>query len=495
MTRGFGRVRHRTDPFELIAPLTAGTLVGLTHIPFAFSWLTVLPLAAVMYLIARERTPGRAFRTAFLAGLPWWTIHLFWLPQAFSSFLNPSVVWAVIPLLWPAEAFVGAAVAFLAHWVGRRPVPILGVLVCGWLLLEYWRAWYGSGISFPWGMMGYTMLDTPLAQTASLGGVWLVSLLVMGLSAGLAALAWGEPRLLLGMAALWILGFVYGLTRPVLPAASQTALLVQGNVDPIRRFTSGTAGDLEVYQNLSRQTGPNTLVVWPEAAVSVTDVRQSRVPRLVSGAYDFVGARDRLNLVLGFENGQERGRTSKTRFVPFGETFPLREPLDFVYAPIFQGMGLGTGFGRVNPEARLGQRLIVMGADRVGGYVCYDSGFPEVTRNLVRLGANILAESTNDGWFGGGTGNWQHFVIDRMRAIETDRFVLRAANTGVTALIDPRGRVVNNLPINRPGALPVRYARLETITPFVQFGDWAVILATALIPVMAWWGRQERRLL
>jgi apolipoprotein N-acyltransferase len=291
------------------------------------------------------------------------------------------------------------------------------------------------------------------------------------------------------------LGFVYGLTRPVLPAASQTALLVQGNVDPIRRFTSGTAGDLEVYQNLSRQTGPNTLVVWPEAAVSVTDVRQSRVPRLVSGAYDFVGARDRLNLVLGFENGQERGRTSKTRFVPFGETFPLREPLDFVYAPIFQGMGLGTGFGRVNPEARLGQRLIVMGADRVGGYVCYDSGFPEVTRNLVRLGANILAESTNDGWFGGGTGNWQHFVIDRMRAIETDRFVLRAANTGVTALIDPRGRVVNNLPINRPGALPVRYARLETITPFVQFGDWAVILATALIPVMAWWGRQERRLL
>lgn len=544
MIRGYGFAfsRPRSSPWAIPAALGAGALVGITNIPFGASWLSVLPLALVMYLIAREPTPRLAFRTAFLAGLPWWTIHLFWLPQAFASFLNPQVVWAVIPLLWPAEAFVGAVVAYFARWIGRRPMPTLGVLVCGWLLLEYWRAWYGSQIAFPWGMFGYTMIDTPLAQTASLGGLWLVSLLVMGMAASLAAIAWGDARPLIVMLVLWGSGFAFGLTRSAPPIPTQTALLVQGDIDPLRRFQSGTQGDLGVYEGLSRLAPPDVLVVWPEAAVSLDDALKARVHRLVAGVYTFNPATlERANLILALQgakpvsskntsgnsirgstgtarlgvlNGRvnpnplerrvavqqspaqnlELGRSSKVRFVPFGEIFPLRDALDIVYAPIFRGLGLGGSFGRGDP-ARLGQRVLVTGGDRVGGYVCYDSGFPEVTRNLVRLGANVLSESTNDGWFGGGTGNLQHFLIDRMRAIETDRFVLRAANTGVTALVDPRGRVVTQLPLNQPGALSVQYARMETLTPYVRFGDWAVLLAAALIPVFWWSGRREQRLI
>ncbi len=572
VTRGYGFVsyRARSSPWAIPAALGAGALVGITNIPFAASWLSVLPLALVMYLIAREPTPRLAFRTAFVAGLPWWTIHLFWLPQAFASFLNPQVVWAVIPLLWPAEAFVGAVVAYFARWIGRRPVPTLGALVCGWLLLEYWRAWYGSQIAFPWGMFGYTMVDTPLAQTASLGGLWLVSLLVMGMAAGLAALAWGDVRPLVVMLILWVAGFAYGLTRSAPPAPTSTALLVQGDIDPLRRFKNGTQGDLEVYEGLSKLAPPEALTVWPEAAVGLDDALKAQVGRLVSGVYTFnIATLERANLIVALQGAKvgalkgakvgalqgantgisnvgsstpqssatlnstllgmlkgrvnpnpleklaaqnlaaqnlaaqtisppaqnlELGRSSKVRFVPFGEIFPLRDAFDFVYAPIFRGLGLGGSFGRGDP-ARLGQRVLVTGADRVGGYVCYDSGFPEVTRNLVRLGANVLSESTNDGWFGGGTGNLQHFLIDRMRAIETDRFVLRAANTGVTALVDPRGRVVTRLPLNQPGALRVQYARLETLTPYVRFGDWAVLLSALLIPAFWWLGRREHRLI
>ncbi len=542
MTRGyysFVSSRPRSNPWVIPAALAAGALVGITNIPFQASWLSVLPLAVVMSLIANEPTPRLAFRTAFVAGLPWWTIHLFWLPQAFASFLNPQVVWAVIPLLWPAEAFVGAVVAYFARWIGRRPVPTLGVLVCGWLLLEYWRAWYGSQIAFPWGMFGYTMIDTPLAQTASLGGLWLVSLLVMGLAASLAALVWGEFRWVIVMLALWVLGLGYGLARGNPPTPTQTALLVQGDIDPLRRFRVGTQNDLQIYESLSKIAPPGALVVWPEAAVSLEDAQQAHVPRLVSGVYtiDFA-TRERANLIIAFQAAQaatrpgasravsnrptmtrpigpnpgpqriispiaspqiptqnlELGRSSKVRFVPFGEIFPLRDALDLVYAPIFQGLGLGRSFGRGDP-ARLGQRVLQTGSDRVGGYVCYDSGFPEVTRNLVRLGANVLSESTNDGWFGGGVGNLQHFLIDRMRAIETDRFVLRAANTGVTALVDPRGRVVTKLPLNQPGALTVQYAQMTTITPYVRFGDWAVLLAALTIPVIAWRTRREHRLI
>lgn len=539
-SHGYFSSRPRSSPWAIPAALGAGALVGVTNIPFGASWLSVLPLALVMYLIAREPTPRLAFRTAFVAGLPWWTIHLFWLPQAFASFLNPQVVWVVIPLLWPAEAFVGASVAYFAHWVGRRPVPTLGALVCGWLLLEYWRAWYGSQIAFPWGMFGYTVLDTPLAQTASLGGLWLVSLLVMGLAASLAAIAWGDARPLAVMLALWVAGFAYGLTRAAPPTPTQTALLVQGNIDPLRRFRNGTQGDLEVYEGLSQSAPPGALVVWPEAAVSLEDALRARVPRLVTGVYTInASTLERANLIVALQGANsgalqglnpgmpqnplqnllagrvnpppleqragvqpidaptqniELGRSSKVRFVPFGEIFPLRDALDVIYAPIFRGLGLGGSFGRGDP-ARLGQRVLATGADRVGGYVCYDSGFPEVTRNLVLLGANVLSESTNDGWFGGGTGNLQHFLIDRMRAIETDRFVLRAANTGVTALVDPRGRVVARLPLNQPGALRVQYASLETVTPYVRFGDWAVLLAVLLIPVFWWLGRREGRLI
>ena len=105
----------------------------------------------------------------------------------------------------------------------------------------------------------------------------------------------------------------------------------------------------------------------------------------------------------------------------------------------------------------------------------------------------MLAEPTNDAWFGGGSGNVQHFQMDRIRAIETDRYLLRTANTGITAIIDSRGRVLARLPQNQPGALPGNFAPLETMTPYVRLGDWAVFAAMLIALGFAWAALPEQR--
>ncbi len=478
--------------------LGLGVLLGFFQIPFVWAWLVFLPLTGFFYLLAMAETPRVAAKIGFWVGLGFWAVHLFWLPLSLSRIFGSAWLFPLIAFVWPIEAAMWAGAAWLAHRLGGRALPTLGVLAGVFVLLEWFRTWFPA--PFPWGNFGYALVDTPFAQAASLGGVYGLSLMVTVLAAALAALAWQEWWPTAAMVFVWVVVLVFGLSRPAVllsqnaPNNLRSAILVQGDIDPLRRATGKAINEFEIYSHLTREAlhsfaNPNLpVVIWPEASVSQQQAVAAPWARFVGGVWSFEP--NRVNAIAAIRSGKLLGRSSKQREVPFGECVPLPSFLSFIYQPIYRSLGMYASACGSAPRAQVLQLDSSFAA-----FICYDSIFPDVPRNLVRAGATVLLEAANDGWFGGGMGNAQHFLMDKIRAIETNRFFLRATNTGITALIDPRGKVVARLPQNHAGALPVRFVPITDITPYVRFGDWPLLLALALVLALMFRGSRPQRLI
>lgn len=480
----------KTTAYSARMAIVAGVLTGLLHLPSVVAWLSVLPLAAMLYLVAREPSAKSAARVGFFAWLGFWSVHLFWLPQSFSESFG-WFVWLIMPLLWVAEAILNAAVIWVAHRLTSTKFGTLWMAAFLTLLLEYIRANMGA-LSFPWGFFGYALIDTPLAQLASLGGVYFLSLLMLIFAASLASAALLEWRWFAISGGLVLLGLVFGLTRPMPNSPNRDALLVQGNIDPFGRLARPSGkSDLEIFTDLSKPKNPNTVIVYPEAALGLNQLANNiqgssgapKLGRLIAGVADYSQGFDkRVNAVAAIKDGALLGTSTKQHLVPFGEFYPLRRELAFIYNPIFSIFGLGAGFGGMDLIYQT--KTLELDGERFGTYVCYDSVFPDVARDRVLDGAQVLVNVSNDGWFGRTWGIEQHFMMGRMRAIEAGRYVLRVGNTGITAVINPLGQVLQRAPIQQPLALEARYALEKTQTLYVRFGDWVVLL-TVFLAILA----------
>jgi apolipoprotein N-acyltransferase len=291
----------------------------------------------------------------------------------------------------------------------------------------------------------------------------------------------------------WIVG-LSKLDRPV-AEATRTALLVQGNGDPFGRAVSAVA-ELDVYTQLTREgTGhlspPPSYVIWPEGAVlgNTLDGRAGEATRQIvqksaAGLTLIVGSRafeagKSFNSAYSLSGGQVFDRYDKRFLVPFGERWPLIETAAPLYRAVFGLLGLPLLIS-TSPGKALEPLLTPEGP--VAAYICYESVFPQVQRLMVRRGSELLINITNDAWFARGNGARQHFDMGRMRAIETRRYLLRAGNDGITAVVDPRGESRLELERRVQGSLLVSYGLDAELTPYVRYGHLLVyVLITYLV--------------
>lgn len=462
---------HRSSLAALLLSVLLGAGLALTGLPYSWSFLTPLSLAALLWWVSSAKSPRRVAARLFWSMTAFFSLHLLFLPLSFAQLFGLAGA-LLFPALFVLEggfyALLGLAVArLLPTFLGR----VWG-LEFGWVVLEWVR--HLGPFAFPWGTLGYTLLPTGLIQVADLGGVLLASLLVTTMAAALASLAQREARTLALVLPVWGLALVYGLTRPAVEPPTHRALLVQGNLNPLDKV-AGTADPLPVYARLSAAVAGD-LAIWPETAVTGRDTARLPAQRLLIGV-----ARPGQNRVEAWE-GSLLGAYDKRRRVPFAEYFPLREPLAPLYGWVFRALGLPDLTG-LQPAQR--DRPLTLGAVAYGAYVCYESVFPGIARGLVQDGAGVLVNVSNDGWFNAGNGVEQHFQMGRVRAIETRRFLLRAGNIGVTAMIDPRGQVAQALPLKQAGALPARFAIQEGQTWYVRLGEWPVgVAALALLGIV-----------
>ncbi|MEQ8232123.1 MAG: apolipoprotein N-acyltransferase [Gammaproteobacteria bacterium] len=484
--------------------LAAGLTLPLAFAPFG--WWPFAVLAPALLLMLLLRWPGGA-RAAFLPGWcfglgmfgagVWWiqvSVHQFGVPYYLFS-VTTTALFIAFMALYPALF----AVLFAVVRARGGPARALIAAPALWVLVELLRGWLFTG--FPWLTLGYGQIDAPLGTYAPLLGVNGVSLTVM---AGAAALAGAWCLRAFAAAALVVVvvgaGALFAArvdpTRALDPPLE--AALVQGNVpQAIKWDPSARNAAIARYLELSEAHWDADVIVWPETAIAAFP---QELPELLAALEERARASG-TTLLVGMPTGEPwggdyfnslvaigatPGRYDKRHLVPFGEFFPFKRQLEGIAALLDIPL---SDFSAGQP----GHDTLTVAGRAAGISICYEDAFGRETIAALPAAA-LLVNVSNDAWFGDTIAPHQHLEIARMRALETGRWLLRGTNTGITAVIDHRGRVVARAPAFEPAALRARFEARGGATFYARYGDWPVSgLALALLGFSAWRGRGDAR--
>jgi len=437
----------------LLPPLFAGALITLSLAPFSVWPAAILGLAIYLHSLYGCDRRMAALR-GFAFGLGLFGSGASWVYVSIHEHGGAGVALAgLLTFMFCAGlALLHAAFAWLyAGWIrGLRGGMLLGFPAL-WVLFEWLRGWLLTG--FPWLYLGYAHTDTWLAGWAPVLGVFGISLVVaLTGSAAYLALRRREPAPVTVYAALvaslWLAGLALSEQQWVAPASATPirVAMVQGNIPQALKWTPEyRQHSLSVYADATAEHWDSDLVIWPEAAVPAffQDVQAFLEPlaaratetetALITGIPFRDSTRRRFyNSIVGL--GQAEGVYHKQRLVPFGEYVPLegwlRGLIDFFDLPM-------SDFSR-GPAT---QSPLLAGEFRLAPSICYEVVYTDLVARSARR-ADLLITISNDAWFGASIGPLQHLEMARMRALETGRYVLRATNNGVSAIIDERGRIV-----------------------------------------------------
>ena len=476
----------------LLTSLIAGALAVPGFAPLEVWPLPVLSLAVLFGLLARTSSLRAGFLIGlvwglgfFIAGVSWVFVSLsvyggmpIWL-AALATFLFCAVL-----ALFPAT--VGA---LQARWPVSPTLRLLLVIPLAWGVTEWVRGWIFTG--FPWLVMGYSQVPaSPLAGYAPLVGVYGVSfllaliaaLLVWGVTTRglLAQRAWAAVTIMtLGVCAQGLRGILW--TTP--DGAPTSVALLQGNIPQDMKWQpEKTRATLESYARIAAAS-PAQLIVLPETALPLFE---SDLPDLYRAGLTSLGRQNGGDVLTGLPTGSPQGtyynsvvsfgsapsqRYHKVHLVPFGEYIPLKAVWGWVIQVLHIPL---SDFARGDVK----QTPLAIGGQRVAANICYEDAFgEEIIRQLPE--ASVLVNVSNLAWFGDSFAPWQHAQISQMRALETGRMMLRATNTGVTAIIDAQGHALASLPLFTTGSLTGEIQGYAGSTPYVRWGN---------APVLAVWG-------
>ena len=472
----------------------AGALLPLAFAPFGY-WPLALLLPVVLLWSWEGAKPGQAAGRGGLFGLGLFGFGIYWIFISLHDYGNAPALFAALATL--VMVLFMALYPALTGWLlvrwGPAPGPIRWLLVFPalWTLLDWVRSWLFTG--FPWLAIGYSQIDAPLGQLAPYLGVFGVGWAVM-FSAGLLwtllnSPSWRSRLTWLGvLAILWLGAWSLGQITWVESAGSPLRVaIVQGNIAQDQKWLPAVLDEtLLRYVQLSLpEHGRSDVIVWPETAIpALYDEMRPFVATLAAKARE-----DQVDYVTGVPTGSwetnifhnsvlSAGHAisfyHKRRLLMFGEYLPLRGLLLFFRDWVTIPMADFTAGDRDQP-------LLRAGGQPVGVSICFEAVFGEDIR-LALPEATWLINVSNDAWFKDSTAPHQHLQIARMRALEVGRFMARATNTGVSAVIDQHGQIVAQGPQFQAEVIRGVVQPLRGLTPYARFGDFpAVLFMVALL--------------
>jgi len=525
-------------PFPLAGPLPAWRAV--------FAWFGLAPLLCAVLSRSTVEDPRplrRSFLIAYLSGVLWYIGNCYWIYA--TMLIHGGLPPLVSVLLLIGYSLVqglyfglfGLAVMLIRRSTGSLRLSLAAAPVL-WAALEL----AGSRItSVPWDQLGYSQVDNTLVnQLAPWTGVYGISFLLVAANALIAGgfllpccsgKRMAERHIWGGCGVLLLAIGSLGLSiAPPQPPATATAMLVQPNLDvaaannwngpewdrQIAALTKLAGEQCNSYLAGIPETGapqgetacppsptPPELVAWPESPAPFFEqdgrflqamnglAQTERAPLIVGGVGMDISPGDRFwneyNSAMVFSaDGRRVGRYDKIHLVPFGEFIPYKNLLFFARK-------LTT---RVGETTRGRERKVFrIGGHHYGVFICYESVFADEVRHFAQLGAEVLVNISDDGWYGDTSAPWQHLNMARMRAIENRRWILRDTNNGITAAIDPYGRVRQSIPRHAVDVLPAAYGFRSDLTFYTVHGDvFAWLCLIFALAVVGWSAGKPRSL-
>lgn len=481
---------------ELIAVI-AGVLLTFAFAPFGIFPLAIIS-PALLLITLLDTNKKRAFLRGWLFGLGFLGSGIYWVYISLHVYGYSSVFFAVLAtiLLIGAFALYFAVLGyFLARFFSKTTVlKCIVIFPVTWVLLEWIRSWLFTG--FPWLSLGYSQISSPLKGLAPIFGIYGVSLATVFTSGAIIAFIYfyktiNKLKILSILILLWLIsyGLIFIPWTKALPRTVSVAL-VQGNIPQTQKWRPEQIDHiLETYWQLTQKVWDKQIIVWPEAAIIITDRDAKPYLKMVDDAAKQHHAAVLTGIPIyknfSFYNGMialgdGSGYYLKRHLLPFGDYIPLR----FLFS-VFSGFVSIPMSGFTHGPQQ--QPELVAQNIPIAAFICYEIVFPEeVIKSLPK--AQLLVLITDDSWFGKSSASAQHLQMGQMRALETGRYLLFCSNSGITAIVNPKGNLIATAPEFVTYVLTGTIQPMTGTTPYVLWGNYPVIILSMLALV---WGRRR----
>lgn len=491
-----------------------GALSGLLYslsIPRAdlslFAWVCLVPCFYALHRTTHqgEAQPRTWVRRALELGLAFGVVsgfgRVYWICETLTNYgalAQSEAIFTTAALILYLGLYPISFFLLIARFLRFRSPIFAWICACIWVVLEWAQSWVISG--FPWELLGYSQYrNLPLLQTVSLTGIYGVSFLITLFNASFSQVLIFKKRPLVYVGPplfLLVLTLTLGHIRlqELDTSSDEDSVhigIIQGNVPQGVKWKAGRSRrSTEKYVQLTRQlvdgededSPPLDLIIFPETALPfplhdpaydnylqsiLSLVREIQIPLLV-GALESTSEHETLNRAFLIDvEGQVVGSYDKVHLVPFGEYLPLPWLFEYMQGLTAESGAFahGRGFSSLPLPLKNGRTL------PFGVFICFESVFPDITRALVQEGAQFIVNTTNDAWFGHTAAPHQHLSMAIVRAVETGRPLLRAANTGISAVVEPSGKIKQATQLFETAALSATITPRDELTPYVRYGD------------------------
>lgn len=481
----------------IIIALTAGSIFSLALAPYYWWWLAILS-PALLYATLYQRSPRQAFIIGWAYGFGLWFVGAFWLYTSIHVYGDTNAILSTLMIGF--MALVMGVFSAIQTWLYRRFFPETPLTFAPlWVLFEWAKTWVFTG--FPWLFAGYAFTERLIDGYAPLFGIYAVSFVVIILATALVEIlrrryVWIIPSLLLLIGA-WAASKIQFVAEKDTPPL--TVSMIQGNIpQDLKWLTEYQMKTLEIYAGLTSTEWGRDLVVWPESSIPMfqTDIEPflnamsamgqrshtawvTGIPYWDVGNSKIAGKPLYYNSIMA-TGSESSGLYKKQRLVPFGEYIPLAGLLSWVL-PALQNDVSMSGFSRGEEN----QKPLMIKGHALAAAICYEIAYPNLTRKNA-LNSDFIVTVSNDAWFTGTAGPWQHLQMVQMRAKENGRWFIRATNTGITAFINPHGHIVKQAPIDQEAVLRGELPAMQGQTLYSRVSDYPILILSILLLMLGW---------